>query len=149
MVDSPLTTEKTICCDSMGGVLACFRSSLDLEEDKSSNKDSKKEKSLENLFNIEEVPSDEDGWGDWSDSDESSEDSDSAFVVDEWNNFQCSFNIPFADVHLEKTKSVTKVKLANQNSRDIYLEYECNDSEEKSCKKVQFKPEPNLVTIIY
>ena len=50
--------------------------------------------------------------------------------------------------NLEKTKSVTKVKLANQNSRDIYLEYECNDSEEKSCKKVQFKPEPNLVTII-
>lgn len=157
MVDSPLNTEKNranICCDSMGSVLACFRSSLDLEEDKSSNKDSKKEKSLENLFDLEDVATDEDvGWGEWSDSDESLEDSDSAFVMDEWNNFQCSFNVPFADVHLEKTISITKVKQANKTSRDIYLEYECkvmNDSDDqRNSKKVQFKPEPNLVTIIY
>jgi len=55
--------------------------------------------------------------------------------------------IPYAGEYVEEQMSHANVRLANEKSEQIYLS--CDQvSRCRSMKKVQFLPEPNLVTVI-
>lgn len=91
---------------------------------------------------------DEDRWSDddgaWSDEDEGS---DKAIISDDlWNSFNCS-NIPYANEFIETHITLTNVRVANEKSDQTYSSI-TQITRSSSVKKVQFCPEPNLVTVI-
>lgn len=88
----------------------------------------------------------EDGWSDediWSDEEE--EDC-TVISNDLWDSFNCT-NIPYASEFIEQQISDSAVRLANEKSEQIYLA-SVQISRSSSCKRVQFCPEPHLVTVI-
>jgi len=104
------------------------------------------------LFGIKTCPNDEcysdDSWSDegaWSDEDD---DSNSRPVIsnDLWNSFSCT-NIPYANEFIETQITIANVRLANEKSEQTYSSI-IQITRARSVKKVQFCPEPNLVTII-
>jgi len=89
-----------------------------------------------------------DGWSDddgaWSDEDEGPE---KAIITDDlWNSFNCT-NIPYANEFIETHITLTNVRLANEKSDQTYSSI-TQVTRSSSMKKVQFCPEPNLVTEI-
>jgi len=88
----------------------------------------------------------DDGWSDegaWSDEDTSFNLSDELW--DSFNN--CTNMIPYADEYVEQQISIANVRLANEKSEEIYTS-STQVSRCRSMKRVQFLPEPNLVTVI-
>ena len=86
--------------------------------------------------------------GAWSDDEGAWSDEDTTFSNpnDCWESFNCT-NIPYANEFVEQQISVASVRLANEKSEEIYLA-SAKVSRCESLKRVQFRPEPNLVTVI-
>lgn len=88
----------------------------------------------------------DDGWSD----DEAWSDEDTSFNISDelWDSFNnCTNMIPYADEYVEQQISHANVRLANEKSEQLYLT-STQVSRCRSMKKVQFLPEPNLVTVI-
>ena len=62
-----------------------------------------------------------------------------------WNSFGLPV-IPYAAEFIEQQISVQNIRVANEKTDKLYCSVDVKRSD--SMKKVQFKPEPNLVTVI-
>lgn len=89
----------------------------------------------------------DDSWSDegaWSD--EEDDGGKTIFEDDLWNSFNCS-TIPYANEFIETHITLTNVKLANEKSERTYSSI-TQIARSSSVKRVQFCPEPELVTVI-
>lgn len=73
-------------------------------------------------------------------------DSESSDTDDDlWKSFAMPF-IPYAAEYIEQQISIQNVRIANEKTEKLYCSLDVKRAD--SIKKVQFKPEPNLVTVI-
>jgi len=140
---------------TMGNVTTCFRS-LELDEPRDAGPAAgpATDNKFKGIFQVTRSDDDDSDHSTWADEEEddgawSSDDED---VIDNnsddiWNSFSLP-NIPYAHEYIEQQITITNVKIANKKSQQIY-ESSGQVCRANSLKKVQFRDEPDLVTVIH